>query len=108
MQKELQEGRPMGDLPPWLLPRLVSTGVFSEAEINQVAANRYTGTTGIAAHVEDPLSFGTLAFERPTSGGALESIFSVWVEQQVCLVMFCIPVFQMSKWQKVQIWPPCL
>ena len=24
----------------------------------EVAANRYRGTTGIAAHVEDPVSFG--------------------------------------------------
>ncbi len=35
-EKELQEGRPLQELPPWLLPRLVSTGVFSEDEINQV------------------------------------------------------------------------
>lgn len=56
--KKLQEGRPLEELPSWLLPRLVQTGVFQEEEINQVAANRYTGTTGIAAHVEDPVSFG--------------------------------------------------
>lgn len=115
-EKELQEGRPLKELPSWLLPRLVSTGVFSTDEINQVlplgdegkfpqfptlpmgciwelswtfllvflesfkqvwiastkktllpppvglwvevAANRYRGTMGIAAHVEDPVSFG--------------------------------------------------
>lgn len=35
-EKELQEGRPLQELPSWLLPRLVSTGVFSTDEINQV------------------------------------------------------------------------
>ena len=35
-EKELQEGRPLQELPSWLLPRLVSTGVFSKDEINQV------------------------------------------------------------------------
>lgn len=68
-EKELQEGRPMQDLPQWLLSRLVSTGVFGEQEINQVAANRYIGTGGIAAHVEDPVSFGpnlaTLSLLQP-------------------------------------------
>jgi hypothetical protein len=40
--KKLQEGRPLEDLPSWLLPRLVQTGVFQEEEINQV---RMTGMT---------------------------------------------------------------
>ena len=68
-ERERQLGRPMRDLPEWLFCRLVSTGVFSEAEINQVAANRYMGTGGIAAHVEDPVSFGpnlaTLSLLQP-------------------------------------------
>ena len=68
-EKELQEGRPMEDLPEWLLHRLVSTGIFEQNEINQIAANRYIGTGGIAAHVEDPISFGpnlaTLSLLQP-------------------------------------------
>ena len=66
---EMQQGRALTDLPSWLLPRLVDTGVFLTGELNQVAANRYTGTTGIAAHVEDPTSFGpnlaTLSLLQP-------------------------------------------
>ena len=66
----MQTGRPLEELPGWLLPRLLDTGVFlTAAELNQVAANRYTGTTGIAAHVEDPVSFGpnlaTLSLSAP-------------------------------------------
>lgn len=55
-----QAGRSMDDLPGWLIPRLVSTGVFPRGhqEINQVAANDYRRTVGIAAHVEDVVSFG--------------------------------------------------
>jgi len=54
-----QRGRPLSELPPWLLPRVVDTGVFSELrEINQVAANEYLERYGIGAHVEDPISFG--------------------------------------------------
>ena len=66
---EMQQGRPLSDLPSWLLPRLIGTGVFVPGELNQVAVNRYTGTTGIAAHVEDPHSFGpnlaTLSLLQP-------------------------------------------
>ena len=66
---EMQQGRAITDLPWWLLPRLVDTGVFRTGELNQVAANKYTGTTGIAAHVEDPISFGpnlaTLSLLQP-------------------------------------------
>ena len=36
MEKELQVGRPLEELPSWLLPRLVQTGVFQGEEINQV------------------------------------------------------------------------
>lgn len=58
-REQAQRGRPMGELPPWLLPRLLATGVFaSAAEINQVAANEYLGHAGISSHVEDPTSFG--------------------------------------------------
>lgn len=52
-------GRLMEELPSWLLDRVLATGTFSGAEeINQVAANEYTGNVGIASHVEDPTSFG--------------------------------------------------
>jgi alkylated DNA repair dioxygenase AlkB len=57
--EEAQSGRPMEDLPDWLLPRVMETQVFSGAkEINQVAANEYLNVSGIGAHVEDPVSFG--------------------------------------------------
>ena len=67
---EMQYGRPLDELPSWLLTRLLETGVFlSGDELNQVAANRYAGTTGIAAHIEDPVSFGpnlaTLSMLQP-------------------------------------------
>lgn len=54
-----QRGRPLSELPPWLLPRVLESGVFSRLrEINQVAANEYLERSGIGAHVEDPTSFG--------------------------------------------------
>ncbi|CAE8634067.1 unnamed protein product, partial [Polarella glacialis] len=57
--EEAQLGRPLDDLPPWLLPRVLDTGTFPrEGEINQVAANEYIGTAGISSHVEDPIAFG--------------------------------------------------
>lgn len=58
-----QCGQPLRLLPPWLLPRILSTGAFARLdEINQVAVNEYKGNGGIAPHVEDPTCFGgTLA-----------------------------------------------
>jgi len=54
-----QTGRPMDALPLWLLTRVLKTNVFADAyALNQVAANEYRGRAGIAAHVEDPMSFG--------------------------------------------------
>lgn len=57
-EQELQQGRPMKDLPSWLLTRLAETGVFPADSMNQVAANEYIATAGISHHVEDPISFG--------------------------------------------------
>lgn len=60
VEDELQHGRPMGQLPAWLVPRVVGTGVYpgGAAEINQIAANEYTGHAGISHHVEDVACFG--------------------------------------------------
>merc|ERR1740115_44443 len=69
---EEQSGRSLSELPGWLLPRVVDTGVFDRqgiAEVNQVAANEYLDNYGISAHVEDPTSFGpnlvTLSMLQP-------------------------------------------
>ncbi|CAK0879841.1 unnamed protein product [Prorocentrum cordatum] len=55
-----QAGRPLGALPPWLLPRVLATQVFASArEVSQVAANEYLDNAGISPHVEDdPTAFG--------------------------------------------------
>merc|ERR1712224_522784 len=56
---EAQSGRPLDDLPEWLLPRMDGTHVFSSRdEINQVAANEYKENAGISLHVENPTAFG--------------------------------------------------
>eukprot|EP00927_Polykrikos_kofoidii_P062449 TRINITY_DN57261_c0_g1_i1.p1 TRINITY_DN57261_c0_g1~~TRINITY_DN57261_c0_g1_i1.p1 ORF type:complete len:395 (-),score=58.68 TRINITY_DN57261_c0_g1_i1:9-1193(-) len=56
-------GRPLTDLPRWLLPRVLSTGIFDDGGggINQVAANDYPHRVGIGVHVEDPAVGGTIA-----------------------------------------------
>ena len=46
-EKELQEGRPLEELPAWLLPRLVESGVFQDQEINQVGMTRTRHQVGI-------------------------------------------------------------
>ncbi|CAK0832187.1 unnamed protein product [Prorocentrum cordatum] len=62
--------RPLGDLPAWLLPRVVGTGVFDDSAqaVNQVQANEYLRDSGIGTHVEDPAAgpaFATLSLLRP-------------------------------------------
>eukprot|EP00931_Biecheleriopsis_adriatica_P114951 TRINITY_DN90817_c0_g1_i1.p1 TRINITY_DN90817_c0_g1~~TRINITY_DN90817_c0_g1_i1.p1 ORF type:complete len:311 (-),score=52.23 TRINITY_DN90817_c0_g1_i1:22-903(-) len=59
-----QHGRPLSELPSWLLPRLLSLGLFQEpgeSGINQVQANEYLEVSGIGTHVEDPAAGPTLA-----------------------------------------------
>eukprot|EP00429_Kryptoperidinium_foliaceum_P016163 CAMPEP_0176032982 /NCGR_PEP_ID=MMETSP0120_2-20121206/16286_1 /TAXON_ID=160619 /ORGANISM="Kryptoperidinium foliaceum, Strain CCMP 1326" /LENGTH=315 /DNA_ID=CAMNT_0017366305 /DNA_START=1 /DNA_END=948 /DNA_ORIENTATION=- len=65
-----QQGRALDELPEWLLPRVVATGVFGDAtEVNQVAANEYLGKAGISPHIEDIECFGaslaTLSLVNP-------------------------------------------
>ncbi|CAE7721313.1 ALKBH8 [Symbiodinium sp. CCMP2456] len=57
-----QRGRDLEELPSWLIPRLRSSGLFSEPGrgINQVQANEYLEDSGIGAHVEDPAAGETL------------------------------------------------
>eukprot|EP00929_Paragymnodinium_shiwhaense_P076144 TRINITY_DN39091_c0_g1_i1.p1 TRINITY_DN39091_c0_g1~~TRINITY_DN39091_c0_g1_i1.p1 ORF type:complete len:239 (+),score=24.84 TRINITY_DN39091_c0_g1_i1:168-884(+) len=56
-----QFGRPLTELPHWLLPRVLQTGAFDGTTgINQVAANDYRERAGIGVHVEDPAAGGTI------------------------------------------------
>jgi len=62
-----QRGRPLADLPPWLLPRVLGTGVFRHG-VNQVQANEYLEDSGIGLHVEDPAAgpaFATVSLLQP-------------------------------------------
>merc|ERR1719195_827145 len=62
-----QYGRALGELPAWLLPRVVSTGIYREG-VNQVQANEYLADSGIGVHVEDPAAgpaFATLSLLQP-------------------------------------------
>ncbi|CAE8679670.1 unnamed protein product [Polarella glacialis] len=59
-----QYGRSMAELPAWLLPRLLSEGLFAapgERGVNQVQGNEYLEDSGIGTHVEDPAAGPTLA-----------------------------------------------
>lgn len=64
-----QHGRPLSDLPFWLLPRLRSMGILSgERQVNQVQGNEYLEDSGIGLHVEDPAAgpdFATLSLMAP-------------------------------------------
>lgn len=64
-----QQGRPMSDLPPWLLHRVLDTGIYlADPGINQVQANEYLEDSGIGLHVEDPAAgpaFATLSLLEP-------------------------------------------
>lgn len=75
-EKELQEGRPLQELPSWLLPRLVSTGVFSTDEINQV----FCPTRGWGKEENSPQSWknGSCNISNSANGlylGAFMSFF---------------------------------
>jgi len=62
-----QYGRDLGELPAWLLPRVLSTGIYREG-VNQVQANEYLADSGIGVHVEDPAAgpaFATLSLLQP-------------------------------------------
>lgn len=69
-EADAQQGRPLADLPAWLMPRVMAAGTFEkEDEVNQVAANEYLEANGISSHVEDPVAFGanlaTLSLFQP-------------------------------------------
>lgn len=63
-----QHGRPLENLPPWLLPRVHESGAFGERMVNQVQGNEYLEDSGIGIHVEDPAAgpaFATLSLLEP-------------------------------------------
>jgi len=51
---EAQRGRPLDEMPEWLLQRVLQLGVFQGDSLNQVLANEYLENAGIGLHVEDP------------------------------------------------------
>lgn len=64
-----QYGRPLEELPTWLLPRMMEVGIFRGSQrVNQMQANEYLEDSGIGCHVEDPAAgatLGTLSLLEP-------------------------------------------